>query len=147
MLFPTASIQNHHKFKLSVIKQPELPSQLSPLRYRPEGTPAPPLFSFPAPQAPHGSCGPASPLGHRPQTRPPPFPPDSRSPPGGPRPAAGPSSSPHKPRAEARGRKEGRGWARLEQGGQRRHAAPSASTKPRLLGAVQNPLCLSRTLF
>lgn len=49
VLFPTASIQNHHKFKLSVIKQPELPSQLSPLRYRPEGTPAPPLFSFPAP--------------------------------------------------------------------------------------------------
>lgn len=48
VLLPTAFIQNHHKFKLSVVKQPELPSQRSPLGYRPEGIPGQHRFSFPA---------------------------------------------------------------------------------------------------
>lgn len=140
MLFPTASIQNHHKFKLSVIKQPELPSQLSPLRYRPEGTPGSPVFlSRPpsrAPRAPHGSSGPRP--GPRPSR------PALGRPLGGPGPRRGraPPQAPRgEPRAEPQGRKEGRGWAQLEQGGQRRHPAafsfhqtpaPGSRSKPAL---------------
>lgn len=107
VLLPTAFIQNHHKFKLSVVKQPELPSQRSPLGYRPEGIPGQHRFSFPASRSAallrHLTAPPARP--GLPAGAPAPAPAGSRPPPGGLRPAAGQSSPPGargRPRAEPR---------------------------------------------